>query len=72
MRLQPDLIVVTGPEVALQAVVGASRAIPIVVLAVQYDPVERGYMASLARPGGNITGVLLRQIGIGREASSKS
>jgi putative ABC transport system substrate-binding protein len=62
MRSRPDLIVVTGPEVALQAVVGASRAIPIVVLAVQYDPVERGYIASLARPGGNITGVFLRQL----------
>jgi ABC-type uncharacterized transport system substrate-binding protein len=61
MRLQPDLIVATGPEVALQAVVGASRAIPIVFLAIQYDPVEHGYVASLARPGGNITGVFLRQ-----------
>jgi putative tryptophan/tyrosine transport system substrate-binding protein len=62
MRAQPDLIVVTGPEVGLQAVVGASRAIPIVVLAVQYDPIERGYIASLARPGGNITGVFLRHL----------
>jgi ABC-type uncharacterized transport system substrate-binding protein len=61
MRSQPDLIVVTGPEAALQAVVGASRAIPIVFLAIQYDPVERGYVASLARPGGNITGLFLRQ-----------
>ena len=33
MRLQVDLIVATGPEVALQSVVGASRAIPIVFLA---------------------------------------
>jgi putative ABC transport system substrate-binding protein len=62
MRFQPDLIVVTGPEVTLQAVVGASRSIPIVILAVQYDPVGRGYVASLARPGGNITGVFLRQL----------
>ena len=62
MRSQPDLIVVTGPEVGLQAVVGASRAIPIIILAVQYDPIERGYVASLARPGGNITGVFLRQL----------
>src|SRR5262245_46832682 len=61
MRLQVDLIVATGPEVALQSVVGASRAIPIVFLAVQYDPIERGYVASLARPGGNITGVFYRQ-----------
>ncbi len=62
MRTQPDLIVVTGPEAALQAVVGASRSIPIVFLAVQYDPIARGYVTSLARPGGNITGVFLRQL----------
>jgi putative ABC transport system substrate-binding protein len=55
------LIVATGPEVALQAVVGASRSIPIVILAVQYDPIARGYVDSLARPGGNITGVFYRQ-----------
>ncbi len=50
-----------GPEVALQAVVGASRSIPIVLQAIGYDPVERGYVASLARPGGNITGLFFRQ-----------
>jgi hypothetical protein len=61
MRLQVDLVVATGPEVALQAVVGASRSIPIVILAVQYDPIARGYVESLARPGGNITGVFYRQ-----------
>jgi putative tryptophan/tyrosine transport system substrate-binding protein len=61
MRLQVDLIVATGPEVALQAVVGASRSIPIVIMAVQYDPIARGYVSSLARPGGNITGVFYRQ-----------
>jgi len=61
MRLQVDLVVATGPEVALQAVVGASRSIPIVFLAVQYDPIARGYVDSLARPGGNITGVFYRQ-----------
>ena len=61
MRLQVDLIVATGPEVALQAVVGASRSIPIVIMAIQYDPIQRGYVNSLARPGGNITGVFYRQ-----------
>ena len=61
MRLHVDLIVAAGPEVALQAVVGASRSIPIVIIAVQYDPIERGYVSSLARPGGNITGVFYRQ-----------
>jgi putative ABC transport system substrate-binding protein len=67
MRTQPDLIVVTGPEAALQAVVGASHSIPIVFLAVQYDPIARGYVASVARPGGNITGVFLRQLELARK-----
>jgi len=61
MRLQVDLIVAQGPEVALQAVVGASRSIPIVLQAINYDPIERGYVTSLARPGGNITGPFYRQ-----------
>jgi putative ABC transport system substrate-binding protein len=61
LRLQPDLIVALGPEVALQAVIGASRAIPVVFVAVNYDPIARGYVQSLARPGGNVTGVFLRQ-----------
>jgi putative ABC transport system substrate-binding protein len=55
-----DLIWANGPEVALQAVVGASGFIPIVILAVNYDPM-RGYVSSLAHPGGNITGVFYRQ-----------
>jgi putative ABC transport system substrate-binding protein len=62
MRSQPDLIVALGPEVALQAVVGASGFIPIVFVAVNFDPLARGYVASLARPGGNITGVVFQQL----------
>jgi putative ABC transport system substrate-binding protein len=62
MRLRPDLIVAAGPEVALQAVVGASLAVPIVMIAINYDPIARGYVTSLARPGGNITGVVSQQL----------
>jgi putative tryptophan/tyrosine transport system substrate-binding protein len=61
LRSPLDLIWANGPEVALQAVVGASGFIPIVILAVNYDPIERGYVSSLAHPGGNITGVFYRQ-----------
>jgi putative ABC transport system substrate-binding protein len=67
MRTQPDLIVATGPEVALQAVVGASSHTPVVMLAVNFDPIERGYVASLAQPGGNITGVVVRPIELARK-----
>ena len=62
MRSPPDLIWANGPEVALQAVVGASGFIPIVILAANYDPIERGYVSSLSHPGGNITGVFYRQL----------
>jgi len=56
-----DLIVAIGPEVALQAVIDASRDTPIVLQAINYDPIARGYVASLARPGGNITGLFYQQ-----------
>src|SRR5215471_12680284 len=62
MRSQPDLVVALGTEVALQAVVGASGSVPIVFIAVNYDPIARGYVTSVARPGGNITGVFFRQL----------
>jgi putative ABC transport system substrate-binding protein len=54
-RLKVDVIVATNPA----AVLGAKRAtttIPIVMVHTP-DPVELGLVASLARPGGNITGV---------------
>ncbi|HEV2551135.1 MAG TPA: ABC transporter substrate-binding protein, partial [Stellaceae bacterium] len=60
-RLPLDVIVAQGPELALKAVIGAGAAIPIVLQAINYDPIERGYVASLARPGGNITGLFFRE-----------
>ena len=60
-RAQSDVIVAQGPEIALQAVIGASQSIPIVLQAINYDPIARGYVTSLARPGGNITGLFYRQ-----------
>jgi putative ABC transport system substrate-binding protein len=60
-RLKPDLIVAGGPEAVLQAARQATTTIPIVFIAIEFDPVLRGYIGSLARPGGNVTGVFLRQ-----------
>jgi putative ABC transport system substrate-binding protein len=62
MRSPPDLLVATGPESALQSVVGASGFIPVVMVAINFDPVARGYVQSLARPGGNITGLVFQQV----------
>jgi putative ABC transport system substrate-binding protein len=55
------LLVATGPEIVLQAAISASQTIPIVMWAVNFDPIARGYVKSLARPGGNITGVVSLQ-----------
>jgi putative ABC transport system substrate-binding protein len=61
VRLNCDVIVVVGPEARLRAVRQATTTIPIVIIAIDYDPVARGYVASLARPGGNVTGLFVRQ-----------
>ena len=57
-----DAIFAGGPELAVKAAVTATRTVPVVMIANDYDPVARGYVASLARPGGNVTGVFLQQI----------
>jgi ABC-type uncharacterized transport system substrate-binding protein len=53
--LKVDLIVVTGGP-AGSAAKGATTAIPIVITS-SVDPVGEGLVASLARPGGNVTGL---------------
>jgi len=57
-----DAIYAGGPELAVKLAVTATRTLPVVMVANDYDPVARGYVASLARPGGNVTGVFLQQI----------
>lgn len=62
VRLKVDVIVTGGPEAVLRAVTQATSSIPIVMLAIDYDPIARGYVAGLARPGGTVTGLFLRQL----------
>lgn len=50
-----DVLIAAGPQ-GTEAARNATRSIPI-VMAMVNGPVELGYVASLARPGGNITGV---------------
>jgi putative ABC transport system substrate-binding protein len=54
VQLKVEIIVTNGTEAALAAK-DATRSIPIVMFSVG-DPVRTGLVASLARPGGNITG----------------
>ena len=60
-RSNVDVLLAIGPEIALQAAVAASRTIPIVMWAINYDPIARGFVKSLTQPGGNITGVVSLQ-----------
>ena len=55
VRLKVDVIVSAGPT-ATRAAKEATATIPI-VMALDADPVGSGFVASLARPGGNITGL---------------
>jgi putative tryptophan/tyrosine transport system substrate-binding protein len=55
VRLKVDLIVTTGPTVT-HAAKEATTKVPI-VMATDTDPVGNGFVASLARPGSNITGL---------------
>src|SRR5260370_1526886 len=58
VRARADLIFARGP-VAVAAAVEASKTIPIVAIDLESDPIALGYAKTLARPGGNVTGVFL-------------
>jgi putative ABC transport system substrate-binding protein len=62
IRSKVDLVVAPGPAVTLRAVTQATKDVPVVMVAIDYDPIALGYVATLARPGGNVTGVFFRQL----------
>jgi len=61
VRRKVDIIVDAGEEVTLKAAMAATSTLPIVMLAVTYDPVARGHVSSIARSTGNVTGLYLRR-----------
>jgi putative ABC transport system substrate-binding protein len=66
VRLKVDLIVVSGGDLVIRAAKNATKTIPIVMVGqASSDPVEAGFVNSLARPGGNVTGLTLltRELG---------
>lgn len=72
-RQPVSVIVATGGDPAIRAAIAATKTIPI-VFAIGSDPVALGYVSSLNRPGGNVTGVMqltamlgAKRIGVLRE-----
>jgi putative ABC transport system substrate-binding protein len=62
VRMNPDVVIAAGGP-AIAAFKRATSTIPI-VMRVGSDPVRAGYIASLAHPGGNITGVASINLGL--------
>src|SRR5215475_1690105 len=67
VRLKVDIIVVASGDQWIRAAKNATRTIPIVMMGQGSDPVAAGFVESLARPGGNVTGLTL----LGRELGGK-
>ena len=65
VALAPDIILIlAGGGAVVPSLLQATRAIPIVFTQTP-DPVGAGFVESLARPGGNVTGFMLYEYGIG-------
>jgi putative ABC transport system substrate-binding protein len=58
IALQVGVLIVVGAP-AVQAASRATKAVPIVAIDLETDPVHAGYAASLSRPGGNVTGLFM-------------
>jgi len=61
-RSRCDVVVAPGSEVVLRSIRTAVGSTPIVMIAIDYDPVARNFITGLAKPGGNITGLVFRQL----------
>jgi putative ABC transport system substrate-binding protein len=63
VRRKVDVILASGPA-AIRAALDATRMIPIVAFDLESDPVQAGFVRSVAQPGGNLTGCFLDQPGL--------
>lgn len=60
-------IVVAVYRATMAAVVAAAPGKPVVMIAIDYDPLAVGYVKSLARPGGNVTGLYFQQLDLAKK-----
>src|SRR5262249_19738844 len=57
VRLKVDLILIAGGDTQILPAKNATNTIPLILTGSGSDPVKAGFVQSLARPGGNITGI---------------
>jgi putative tryptophan/tyrosine transport system substrate-binding protein len=57
-----DVFLAVGNEPALRAALSVADGKPIAFLAIDFDPLAKGYVANLSHPGGNVTGIFVREI----------
>jgi putative ABC transport system substrate-binding protein len=63
-----DILIASGNEVAFKAAAAAAAdRIPVVFFALDFDPFAKGFVTSLAKPGGNMTGIFVRQIELAKK-----
>jgi putative ABC transport system substrate-binding protein len=70
-----DLFLAVGNEPALRAALSVADGKPIAFLAIDFDPLAKGYVTNLSHPGGNVTGIFVgetelaaKRVEIAREA----
>ncbi len=66
IRRKADIVLAVY-KATMAAVVAAGASIPAVMIAVDYDPLALGYVKSLARPGGNVTGLYFQQLDLAKK-----
>jgi putative tryptophan/tyrosine transport system substrate-binding protein len=66
IRRKVEVIVVVYED-TLKAALAATTTAPLVMVAIDYDPLTLGFIKSLAQPGGNVTGVYLQQIDLAKK-----
>ena len=65
--LKVDIILAVSGDALIRAAMNGTKTIPIVMVGAGADPVEAGLVDSLARPGGNVTGIT----NLGRDAAKQ-
>jgi putative tryptophan/tyrosine transport system substrate-binding protein len=61
VHLDPDVIV-TSTDVATRAAKDATSRVPLLMVAINYDPIALGLIDSIPRPGANVTGLFFQHL----------